>query len=84
MRAQVTASCASLAPGKVDLLYLHAPDAETTIEETLCELAELHKEGKFSRLGLSNFPAWEVVGPDRLCSPRHPPRTSSAVYRCSP
>ena len=39
---------------KVHLLYLHAPDIETLID-TLTVINELHKEGKFVELGLSNF-----------------------------
>ena len=31
------------------------------IEDTLAEVHELHKEGKFKSLGLSNFQAWEVA-----------------------
>eukprot|EP00227_Mantoniella_beaufortii_P002029 CAMPEP_0197613194 /NCGR_PEP_ID=MMETSP1326-20131121/58733_1 /TAXON_ID=1155430 /ORGANISM="Genus nov. species nov., Strain RCC2288" /LENGTH=353 /DNA_ID=CAMNT_0043182039 /DNA_START=50 /DNA_END=1111 /DNA_ORIENTATION=+ len=68
LRAQLEASCASLAPGTVDLLYLHAPDGDTPIEDTLTELAKLHAEGKFKRLGLSNFAAWEVVYIHRRCA----------------
>lgn len=31
------------------------------IEDTLAEVNELYKEGKFKSLGLSNFQAWEVA-----------------------
>ncbi|VDC01119.1 unnamed protein product [Peniophora sp. CBMAI 1063] len=45
---------------KINVLYLHAPDRETPIEETLEALNEAHKAGAFKELGLSNFYAWEV------------------------
>lgn len=45
----------------VDLLYFHFPDGKTPIEETLETIAELHEHGKVKELGLSNYPAWQVV-----------------------
>lgn len=43
------------------LLYLHRPDRATPFHETLEALDKLHKAGKFVRLGLSNFAAFEVA-----------------------
>lgn len=40
---------------KVDVYYLHAPDPITPIEETVDTIQEMHRHGKFSRFGLSNF-----------------------------
>ena len=84
LRQQVEASCASLDPGKIDLLYLHAPDGDTPIEDTLDELKKLHAEGKFARLGLSNFPAWEVVYIHKRCSEIGLPVPSvyQGMYNC--
>ena len=45
----------------VDLLYFHFPDGKTPIEEALETVAELHEQGKVKELGLSNYPAWQVV-----------------------
>eukprot|EP00405_Crypthecodinium_cohnii_P017775 CAMPEP_0206455224 /NCGR_PEP_ID=MMETSP0324_2-20121206/21622_1 /ASSEMBLY_ACC=CAM_ASM_000836 /TAXON_ID=2866 /ORGANISM="Crypthecodinium cohnii, Strain Seligo" /LENGTH=417 /DNA_ID=CAMNT_0053925881 /DNA_START=99 /DNA_END=1352 /DNA_ORIENTATION=+ len=45
----------------VDLYYLHWPDINTDIDETLDALKQLHEEGKFKELGISNYPAWMVV-----------------------
>ena len=53
----------------VDIMYLHAPDHKTPLTETLAAMDELHKEGKFAQLGLSNYSAWlvnEVVAFDAL------------------
>ena len=44
----------------MDIMYLHAPDHKTPMTETLAAMDELHKEGKFTQLGLSNYSAWLV------------------------
>lgn len=58
---QFTESLRRLKTDKVDTLYLHFPDADTPVESALEACAKLYSEGKFSELGLSNFPAWLVV-----------------------
>src|SRR4051794_12356114 len=45
----------------VDIFYLHAADRTVPFQETLAEVDKLHKEGKFVKLGLSNFAAFEVA-----------------------
>ncbi|KAF2162250.1 hypothetical protein M409DRAFT_27254 [Zasmidium cellare ATCC 36951] len=45
----------------VDIFYLHAADRTLPFTEPLKKLDELHKKGKFVRLGLSNFTAAEVA-----------------------
>lgn len=45
----------------VDLLYFHFPDGKTPIGEALDTIAELYDQGKIKELGLSNYPAWQVV-----------------------
>jgi aflatoxin B1 aldehyde reductase len=54
----------------VDIFYLHAPDHSTPFEETLGAINELHKQGKFVQLGLSNFAAWEVAEVYNICNER--------------
>lgn len=51
----------------VDLFYLHAPDHETPIEETLLAVHELRSEGLFREWGLSNYASWEVVDIWHIC-----------------
>lgn len=46
---------------RVDLLYFHFPDGKTPVEEALETVAELHQKGVIRELGLSNYPAWQVV-----------------------
>ena len=51
----------------VDILYLHAPDHKTKLTETLKAMNELHKQGKFKELGLSNYSAWLVAEVYNIC-----------------
>ena len=43
-----------------DIFYLHWPDHNTNIKESLESMNELYKQGKFKRLGLSNYSSWQV------------------------
>lgn len=45
----------------IDLLYLHRFDPETPLEESLECLARWQSDGLISRIGLSNFAAWQVM-----------------------
>jgi aryl-alcohol dehydrogenase-like predicted oxidoreductase len=44
----------------VDIYYIHAPDYETAIEETLRALDDMVHSGKVHYIGCSNFRAWQV------------------------
>lgn len=59
--ASVETSLKELGTDCVDLLYLHAADRATPFAETLEALDKLHKAGKFVKLGISNFTAFEVA-----------------------
>ena len=52
---------------RVDLFYLLMPDHSTPVEETLSACHQLHQEGKFLDLGLSNYATWEVAKICNLC-----------------
>ena len=45
---------------KVDIFYIHAPDGDTPIEQTLEGINEVHNTGFFKRFGLSNYKAEDV------------------------
>lgn len=60
LRASLEKSLQELGAKCVDIFYLHAPDRSVPFEKTLETCNELFKEGKFVKLGLSNFAAWEV------------------------
>lgn len=70
LAAQTETSLKSLQLPAVDILYLHAPDTETPVEATLEAANELHRQGKFRTLGLSNYQAWEVAHIYHLCKSR--------------
>ncbi|XDA73272.1 hypothetical protein R6Z07F_003547 [Ovis aries] len=67
LRSQLETSLQRLQCPRVDLFYLHAPDHSTPVEETLRACHQLHQEGKFVELGLSNYAAWEVAEICTLC-----------------
>ncbi|QKX61395.1 uncharacterized protein TRUGW13939_08543 [Talaromyces rugulosus] len=67
LRVYLEESLKALKTEKIDLWYLHGPDRDTPFEDTLRTCNELHKEGKFNQLGLSNYMAWEVAYISELC-----------------
>ncbi|XP_042805776.1 aflatoxin B1 aldehyde reductase member 4-like isoform X2 [Panthera leo] len=67
LRTQLETSLKRLQCSKVDLFCLHAPDHDTPVEEMLRACHQLHQEGKFVELGLSNYAAWEVAEICTLC-----------------
>eukprot|EP01113_Clastostelium_recurvatum_P013547 TRINITY_DN17207_c0_g1_i1.p1 TRINITY_DN17207_c0_g1~~TRINITY_DN17207_c0_g1_i1.p1 ORF type:complete len:339 (+),score=80.73 TRINITY_DN17207_c0_g1_i1:39-1019(+) len=58
--ASVKQSLSMLGTSQIHILYLHAPDPATPFEDTLRALDAIHKEGKFEKLGLSNYSAENV------------------------
>jgi aryl-alcohol dehydrogenase-like predicted oxidoreductase len=44
----------------IDLLYIHSPDHDTPIEETLRAMNKLISAGKVRYIGCSNFAAWQL------------------------
>ncbi len=66
-RAQLTESLRRLKMDCVDTVYLHFPDPATPVEDVLAAMAEMHQQGMFRELGLSNFPAWMVADVWRIC-----------------
>ncbi|CAE7227131.1 unnamed protein product [Rhizoctonia solani] len=67
IREYLDKSLNALKADKVKLFYLHAPDRSTPFEVTFKAIDELHKEGKFDQLGISNYMAWEVAEVVTLC-----------------
>ena len=51
----------------VDTVFLHFPDPITPVESVLSAMADLHDQGKYKELGLSNFPAWMVADVWHIC-----------------
>lgn len=61
VRAALEKSLRELDTDCVDIFYLHAPDRSVPFLETLEACDELYREGKFKKLGMSNYAAWEVA-----------------------
>jgi aryl-alcohol dehydrogenase-like predicted oxidoreductase len=56
----VDSSLKRLGTDYIDLYYLHFPDPETPIQETLHALDDLVRTGKVRYIGCSNFAAWQL------------------------
>ena len=67
---QVNESLARMKLDRVDTVFLHFPDPATPVESVLSAMADLHDQGKYKELGLSNFPAWMVADVWHICE-RH-------------
>ncbi|MCI0673497.1 MAG: aldo/keto reductase [Myxococcaceae bacterium] len=82
VRRSVDESLSRLGTDHLELLYLHAPDAETPAERTLDALAELMAAGKILHWGVSNFAAWQVLELRMLAQARGlpPPAVSQVLY----
>lgn len=70
LRETFETSLKQLGTDSVDIFYLHAPDRSVPFAETLEAVNELHKEGKFIELGLSNYTAFEVAEIVTICNER--------------
>ena len=67
---QVNESLERMQLSSVDTVFLHFPDPATPVEGVLGAMAEMHEQGKYRELGLSNFPAWMVAEVWQICD-RH-------------
>jgi aryl-alcohol dehydrogenase-like predicted oxidoreductase len=61
IREAIDGSLTRLGTDHVDVYYLHVPDHETPIDETLDAVAELLAEKKILAWGVSNYAAWQVL-----------------------
>ncbi|MGG1554050.1 aldo/keto reductase [Paenibacillus ferrarius] len=66
----------------IDIYYMHAPDYETSIEETLETMSGLVKSGKIRYIGVSNYAAWQIADMLSVCDKRNyiPPIITQNVY----
>jgi len=70
IRAQVEASFKCMNINNVSVLYLHQPDTENGLVESLECVHQLVQEGKVGALGLSNYHAVEVERCISICKER--------------
>ena len=64
---QLSSSLKRLNLPSVDTVFLHFPDPVTPVQSVLSAMADLHDQGKFRELGLSNYPAWMVAEVWHIC-----------------
>ncbi|NKX54768.1 aldo/keto reductase [Arthrobacter mobilis] len=74
LRASVEGSLRRLQTDRLDLFYLHQPDRQTPLEETLGTVAELAAEGKILALGVSNYAAWQIADVEHTAAAVGAPR----------
>ena len=55
----------------LDIFYLHKPDWNTPIEETLAAFDTLVQQGKVMYVGMSNFASWQVMKALWKCDAHH-------------
>lgn len=60
IQQQVEASLRRLQTDVIDLYQVHSWDENTPLEETLCTLNDLVRQGKVRYIGCSNFAAWQL------------------------
>ena len=70
LRETFETSLKELGTDCVDIFYLHAADRSVPFEETLKCVNELHKEGKFVELGISNYTSFELAEVVIMCKER--------------
>ena len=69
VRKAVDDGLARLGTDRIDLMYLHRPDAETPIAETLAALDECVKAGKVVEIACSNFDETMLREADAVAAP---------------
>jgi aryl-alcohol dehydrogenase-like predicted oxidoreductase len=82
MEKAIEASLRRLQTDYVDLYYLHWPDYDTPIEETLAAMDALVRAGKVRYPAVSNYAAWQVAEIHCLCNRNgyRPPYVSQPMY----
>lgn len=61
IREAIDGSLSRLGTDWVDVYYLHVPDHDTPIDETLDAVADLLESKKILAWGVSNYAAWQVL-----------------------
>ncbi len=78
IRSSIEASLRRLQTDYIDLYYLHRPDPQTHVADTLDALDELVQEGKVRYLGNSNFAGWQIVEAEWTARWKHTQRFVAA------
>ncbi len=78
----VEASLKRLNTDCLDIYYLHQPDYNTPLEESLTAFDQLVRQGKVMYIGMSNYAAWQVCHALWMCDRNHliSPVVNQCVY----
>ena len=68
--AAADASLKRLGTDYIDIYYMHAPDYETSLEESLSAMNDLVRAGKIRYVAVSNFAAWQIADILAICDKR--------------
>ncbi|CAG9990110.1 unnamed protein product [Clonostachys byssicola] len=60
IKASIEESLGALQSSKVETMFLHTPDRQTPFEDTLKAMNDAFGQGKFKKLGISNYSVAEV------------------------
>ena len=64
---ELNASLKRLQTDRIDIYYMHAPDSDTPLDETLRAMDDMVRSGKVHYLACSNFRAWQVSEAMSIC-----------------
>lgn len=66
----------------LDICYLHKPDYNTPLEESMAAFDQLVRQGKVIYVGMSNYAAWQMCQARWICDKRNysPPVVCQNVY----
>jgi aryl-alcohol dehydrogenase (NADP+) len=74
LHSAIDESLARLRTDYADIFYLHKPDPDTPLEETVGAVGDIIAAGKARYFGLSNFRGWQHAEVVRLCDLTGVPR----------
>ncbi len=69
--AGVDGSLKRLGTDYLDIYYLHSPDYNTPLEESLEALNDVVRQGKVRYVGMSNYAAWQMCQALYVCRDNH-------------
>lgn len=84
IRCAAEESLRRLGTDYIDIYYLHQPDYDVEIEETLGAMDDLRSEGKIRFAAASNYAAWQMAEIAAICERRgfQAPTVAQPMYNC--